>query len=185
VDWGQAVSWSQIEEYAGLTPDKDGKLTEYVFNGKAFRVTAALVDSGYEAKEEKSVYDFCTRNAAVFSPSKGGGQQHLRGNTIRTTPVWGDRLELVWYWDDWFKHALYYDAVKEAKTHWWIPTDTDEDYRKHMTAERTVEKDGKLVWMRHGPNHLADTEKMHEVLRDAVETELDWLREAKGAEGKK
>jgi Phage terminase large subunit (GpA) len=198
IDWGPAVSWAQIEEFAGLVPlpagkrdDESERFNEYTWrdpqSGEAsrFRVTAGLIDSGFEAKEEKNVYEFCVRWDEVFSPSKGGGQNHLRGNVIRTSPVHDAKLELVWYWDDWFKSALYYHAIKEGKKLWFLPTNIDEDYRVHLTIEHTVERNGKLVWEGDGA-HLADTEKEHEVLRDTIEDKLDEIREAhRAAEEKK
>lgn len=196
IDWGPAVSWEQIEEMAGLKPLPVGgtaqsirdlgreRYNEYSWRDPGtgeitkFRVTCGLVDSGYEAKEDKNVYEFVMKHSHVFSASKGGGQQHLRGNTIRVTQVdyRDDKLDLVWYWDDWFKQGLFYHAVKEGKVLWFIPSNTDEDYKNHMTAERTEEKNGKLEWVRSGPNHLADTEKEHEVLRDSIEEQLDEIR---------
>ena len=190
IDWGPAVSWAQIEEMAGLVPlpaakrgEEDERFNEYTWtdprSGESarFRVTAGLIDSGFEAKEEKNVYEFCLRHDAVFSPSKGGGQNHLRGNVMRVTPIYDERLELVWYWDDWFKSALYYHAIKEGKKLWFLPTNIDEDYRTHLTIEHTIERDGKLEWEGDGA-HLADTEKEHEVLRDTIEDKLDEIREA-------
>lgn len=188
IDWGPAVAWSQLEEFAGLIPLPQSKgsstrFNEYVWRDPAsgevtrFRVTAGLIDSGFEAKEEKNVYEFCEKWDEVFSPSKGGSQNHLRGNQVRVSPVYNAKLELVWYWDDWFKSALYYHAIKEGHKLWFLPTNLDEDYRTQLTIEHTIWKNGRREWEGEGA-HLADTEKEHEVLRDTIEDKLDEIREA-------
>lgn len=185
VDYGSAVSWDQIEELAGIKADPDGRWNEYRFADEAFRVTAGLIDSGFEAQRNKKVYEFCVRNSHVFSPSKGGGWQQLRGMTIRTSAVFDDQLELLWYEDAALKQQLYYHCIKERKENWWLPRDICRVYRAQLIAEHTEERkqpDGstKLEWVVSGPdgNHLADTEKMHEVLRPVIEPKLQEIREA-------
>lgn len=185
VDYGSAVSWEQIEEIGGLTSDKDGKWNDYLFGEEAFRVSAMLVDSGFEAQRNKKVYEFCLKwREHGVSPSKGGGWQQLRGMTIRTAPVYDDQLELLWYEDAALKQQLYYHCVKEHKEQWWLPRDICKIYRAQLIAEHTEERrmdDGqmRLVWVVTGPegNHLADTEKMHEVLRTLIEPRLMEIRE--------
>jgi phage terminase large subunit GpA-like protein len=184
VDYGSAVAWDQIEELAGIKSNPDGTWNEYLFNGESFRVQAGLVDSGFEAQANKKVYEFCLRNQHVFSPSKGGGWMQLRGMTIRTTPVYDDKLELLIYEDASLKQQLYYHCIKERKEQWWLPRDICRIYRAQMVAEHTEERkqhDGslKLEWVVSGPdgNHLADTEKMHEALRPILEPRLMEIRE--------
>lgn len=192
IDYGSAVSWDQIEEIAGLAPDRHGQFNEYTFtdpsqadHSTAFRVAATLIDSGYEAQRNKKVYEFCLkwRDHGV-SPSKGGGWQQLRGMTLRTAPVYDDQLELVWYEDAAFKQQLYYHCIKEAKEHWWLPRDIARDYRAQLTAEHTKEVEQsngerKLEWEVTGEqgNHLGDTEKMHEALRELISARLQTERE--------
>lgn len=187
VDYGQAVSWTQIEEIAGIVPDRDGRTNVYTFTDAdgekhSFTVYAGLIDSGFEAQQNKKVYAFTLKNADVFSPSKGGGWAQLRGQDIRTSPVDNDQQDLVWYYDDGFKQQLYYRCIKEHTVPWWVPRNLGGDYKEHTTHERTEERqqpDGstKLMWIADGDNHLADTEKMHEVLRDTIEEKLDEIRE--------
>lgn len=187
VDYGSAVSWDQIEELAAIKADSHGKVNCYVFRAgddmSEHQVYAGLIDSGFEAQSNKKVYAFTLKNADVFSPSKGGGWQQLRGDDVRTSPVDNDQQDLVWYYDDGFKQQLYYGCIKEHRTLWWLPRNLGADYKEMMCNEHTEEKqmpDGstKLVWVCVGPNHLADTEKMHEVLRDTIETKLEEIREA-------
>lgn len=185
IDYGSAVAWTQIEEVGALESDADGKWNEYFFEGEAFRVSAMLVDSGYEAQKNKKVYEFCLKwREHGVSPSKGGSWQQLRGMTLRQSPVYDDQLELIWYEDAAFKQQLFYHCLKERKEQWWLPRDIDQTYRSQLLSEKTQEEkqdDGsiKLVWKVVGPdgNHLADTEKMHEVLRPVIEPRLMELRE--------
>lgn len=194
IDYGAAVSWAQIEEIAGITADRDGRVNGYTWTddegtAHTYHVWAGLVDSGFEAQQNKKVYHFTLRNADVFSPSKGGGWQHLRGMDTRLAPVDNDQQDLVWYYDDGFKQQLYYQCIKEHRVLWWLPRNTGADYKAQLTAERTEERqqpDGstKLVWIVEGEagNHLGDTEKMHEVLREKIEDLFEGLREKRRAE---
>jgi hypothetical protein len=182
VDYGSAVSWDQIEEIAGIKADSKGQSNHYHFEESEFSAHAGLIDSGFEAQSNKKVYAFTMKNADVFSPSKGGGWAQLRGQDVRTSPVDNDTQDLVWYYDDGFKQQLYYGCIKEHKTLWWLPRNLGADYKEMMCNEKTEEKqmpDGstKLVWICVGPNHLADTEKMHEVLRDSIEERLSDIRD--------
>lgn len=194
VDWGQAVSWEQIEEIAGVRADEAGEFNRYRWRRPAtkeqpegeiveFQVTAGLIDSGFEAQQNKNVYEFCARWSSIFSPSKGGDQSKTRGATVRTSPIMDDQLDLVWYWDAYFKQGLYYHCIKAGingagePLYWWMPTDIDDEYRSHMKSERVEEKNGKKEWVRFGPNHVADTEKLHEVLRDTIWEMLEGVRD--------
>lgn len=186
IDYGAAVSWKQIEEIAGLEPDHKGHVNHYTFDGEKFSVFAGLIDSGYEAQLNKKVYAFTLKHADVFSPSKGGGWQQLRGMDVRTAPVNDDQQDLIWYYDDGFKQSWYYNCIKEHTTLRWLPRNIGPDYKAQQTAERTQEQmqpngEVKLVWIVEGEqgNHLGDTEKMHEVLFEAaIEEKLLEIREA-------
>jgi hypothetical protein len=193
VDWGEAVSWQQIEEFAGLTPDAQGKMRKFSFtrpDGKVreYSVTAGLVDSGFEAETNKKVYEFCLKWRTVFSPYKGGDQSKTRGATIRLSPIWDDQMDLVWAWSDFFAAQLYYNCIKDGNNsvgdliHWWLPLDIDQHYRTQLTSERRVEEHGKMIWKAFGDNHLGDCEKMQEVLRDTVELRLNEIREERAEE---
>lgn len=190
IDYGAAVSWAQIEEIAGIKADRDGHTNKYIYTDAdgaitEYLVDAGLIDSGFEAQQNKKVYSFTLKNADVFSPSKGGGWQHLRGQDVRTSPINDDQQDLVWYYDDGFKQQLYYHCIKEHKRLWWLPRNTGPDYKAQLTAERTQEEqqpngETKLVWKVEGEqgNHIGDTEKMHEVLFDsAIEPKLAEIRE--------
>lgn len=185
IDYGAAVSWKQIEEIAGIEPDHNGKYNHYTFDGEPYTVFAGLIDSGFEAQSNKKVYAFTLRHADVFSPSKGGGWQQLRGMDVRTSPVNDDQQELVWYYDDGFKQEFYYGCIKEHRKLRWLPRNIGPDYKAQLTAERTQEQlqpngEAKLIWIVEGEqgNHLGDTEKMHEVLAEAaIEDKLAEIRE--------
>jgi hypothetical protein len=188
VDCGSAVSWAQIEELAGISQQDDGTWNEYTFEGAKFRVTQGLIDSGYDAQQNKKVYDFCKKHRDIFNPSKGGSSQQMRGKFCTESPVADDQLTLWWYWDDHFKQALYYDRIKERRGNWWLPTNISSNYRAQLTAEHTEERKKPngtiaLEWIVSGEegNHLGDTEKMHESLRDGIEAQFDELREERMA----
>lgn len=185
IDYGSAVAWEQIEEIAGIKSKADGTHNEYRFGDTCYRVLCGLIDSGFGAQKDRKVYDFCERNQHVFSPSKGGYEKQLGGQTIRQSPVYDDRLELIWYSDAAMKQHLYYHHIKERKEQWYLPRDICRIYRAQMIAEHTEEKkqpDGsvKLEWVVTGQdgNHIADTEKMHLVLGLMIEPKLQERREA-------
>lgn len=176
VDYGAAVSFEHLQEIAGII-ERDGKRSVYKFGDDEFVPDIGLIDSGYRAKGEAGVYAFCRENMDVFIPSKGGGWTLLRGARSRLSPLEGEGLELLSYDDEIAKQQLYYQNIKDERILWWLPKNIGEDYRAQLTAERTREvqtKDGtrKLEWVVEGEagNHLADTEKMCEVLRELVES---------------
>ncbi len=192
IDWGEAVSWEQIEEFAGLRPLQDGNLRDFVFKRadgteRRYLVTAGLVDSGFNAEENKNVYEFCLRHQSTFSAYKGGDQSKTRGAAIRIAPVMDNKLDLVWAWSDFFAAQLYYSAIRDGKNslgetiHWWLPVNIDDHYRKQLTNEKQEEEKGKMVW-KGKENHLGDMEKMQEVLRDTIEEQFEAIRAARRAE---
>lgn len=189
IDWGEAVSWEQLLELAGLRQDSQGYTRRFKFGDREYMVTAGLADSGFEAKENKKVYEFCLANSAVFSPCKGGDQSKTRGNTIRLSPIMDDQLDLVWLWSDYFAADLYYTCIKDGSTvagpvHWWLPVNIDKHYRKHLTSERQVEENGRRVWRPFDENHLGDCEKYQRGMSGTIEERLDEIRAIRAAEEK-
>lgn len=185
VDWGEAHSWDELLELAGLKPTQDGNNRRFVFTDAAgerseHHVMSGLIDSGYDAD---LVYQFCARNSEVFSPYAGRSATHTRGNKIRPTRVLDDQVELLLCWSDYFTANLYYDCIKYGVAfgqtlQWWLPTDIDEDYRKQLTDEYQ----GTDGWTtRTKTNHLGDTEKMHRVFSDTIEGHLQQVREDRKA----
>jgi hypothetical protein len=192
VDWGEAVSWEQLLEICGLRADAAGRLRQFTFTRedgtvREYVITSGLVDSGFEAQDNKNVYAFCMSNSAVFSPSKGGDASKTRGNTVRLSPIMDDRLDLVWFWSDYFACNLYYDCIKDGASvagpvFWWLPVNCDAHYKAHLTDETQVEKDGRRVWTsRTKNNHLGDCEKQQRVMAGFVEECLDGHRAEAGA----
>lgn len=175
VDYGSAVSYEQIEELAGIR-ERGGVRQSYTWGERQFTVDLGVMDSGYRAKSEAGVYQFCRDNIDVFIPSKGGGWTLLRGSRVRLSMLDGEGIQLLTYDDELAKQQLYYQNIKDERVLWWLPRNVGEDYRAQLTAERTREKqqpDGttKLEWVVEGEqgNHLADTEKLCEVLREIIE----------------
>jgi hypothetical protein len=192
VDYGSAVSWDQIEELAGLKPDKNGNFNRYTFRRpdgttRELQVTAGIIDAGFDSQTNKKVYEFCVKHSATFSPAMGRGAKDMRGSIMRQTPASEDKLDLILFWDDWFKQQLYYANIKEGRALWFLPTNLDNDYKAQLTAERTVEQGGKLVWEVSGEqgNHIGDAEKLQEVLREWIEERFDAVRAEREAEEKR
>lgn len=188
IDWGRANSWDEILELAGIKPDDNDEVRRFKFTGtteiREYAVSSGLVDSGFEPE---SVYEFCLRQTTFFDPYKGASDRHTRGNKIRITKVLDEQLDLWLCWSDFFAANLYYDCVKYGTAFgrpilWWLPTDIDEDYRKQLTDEYQ----GPDGWTtRTKTNHLGDTEKMHRVFSDTIESYFDELRaERKANAGK-
>jgi phage terminase large subunit GpA-like protein len=176
IDYGAAVSFEHLQELAGII-ERGGQRNTYKHGEKEFVVDIGIIDSGYRAKGETGVYQFCRDNNDVFIPAKGGGWTLLRGARARLSTLEGENIELLTYDDEIAKQQLYYQNIKDERILWWLPRNVGEDYRAQMTAERTREKqaaDGttKLEWVVEGEagNHLADTEKLCEVLRELVES---------------
>ncbi len=183
VDYGPAVSWEQIEEIAGIRADPKGHWNEYAWKNpitgelKKIRVEAGLVDSGDQAQSEANVYEFCLSNSDIFSPSKGGSRAHLRGQLIRLTPVYDNKLQLIWYWSDVFCQTVYRRIIKDRKLCRYLPVDLNQDFFDQLTDEHTVMENGRLIWKaRRKNNHLGDCWKLQEVLSGTVEEVLDEIR---------
>lgn len=190
IDYGQAVSWEQIEQLAGLRKGPTGKWESYRYgsDGVPHVVWLGLIDAGFEAKKGKAVYDFCVQHRDVFNPVQGASRFQMRGMSVATTPVHDGQLSLVRLDDDHFKQQLYYDVLKERRIKHYLPRDIGADYRAQLTAERTIEErlpNGTTVlkWKVEGEegNHLGDCEKYQEALRELAQPHFDALREQREA----
>jgi hypothetical protein len=140
VDWGEAVSWTQLLERGGLAPNESGRIREFQwkcgtrnaeggigetpsadslrtphseFRIRKYVVTAGLADSG-DGDHTKDVYEFCLANREVFSPYKGGDQSKTLGNPIRISPIMDKEIDLIWAWSDFFADNLYFDCIKHG-----------------------------------------------------------------------
>lgn len=183
IDWGELASDTQIAEKAGLAPDPSGHFRTFTFTRedgtvRDYVVSRGLYDCGFE---QQVVWDYCLTQSHWLSPSKGGDVSKTGGNTIRTTPVMNDELDLVWFWSDHFAADLYFGCILYGKTydtpiHWWLPVNVDQTYRDHLTDERRIEENGKRIWKRRVKNDLGDCEKNQRVLADIVEDVMDDVR---------
>lgn len=188
IDWGECVSWEMVEEVAGLREEHGGTWNRYKWRDpkteviEEFSVMAGLIDSGFEALEGKRVYDFCHKWNNYFSPSKGGDESKVRGNTVRHSPVFDDKLSLTWFWDSFFKSSLYNHCLKTGLNgtgdplYYWLPVDTDPIFKSQLCNERIESQNGRQIWITKGDNHYADTLKMHLVLGSAIEARLENVR---------
>jgi hypothetical protein len=192
VDWGEAADWNTILEVCGHKELPGGGLRRFVFQTpggerREYAVTAGLVDCGFE---QQAVWDFCLTQSHWLSPSKGGDTTKTHGDLIRVNKVMDEALDLVWYWSDFFAANLFFDCIKDGSSHgvpinWWLPTNIDANYRRHLTDEYLGEKDGKRTWMtKTKTNHLADDEKLQRVLSGKIEERLDEIRDTRAAEEK-
>lgn len=189
VDWGEIASDAQIAEVAGLAPDSTGHYRRFRYTRpdgtvREYAVTGGLYDCGFEQNE---VWDYCATQSAWLSPSKGGDSGKTGGNLIRITEgVLDGKLDLVWFWSDFFAADLYYACILHGASHgvpvnWWLPTNIDATYKAHLSDERQVEENGKRVWKRRVKNDLGDCEKNQRVLAGKVEEALDEVRAARAA----
>ena len=147
VDYGTAMSKDHVEELCALRPDAQGKLNRYRWQDphdpakvREYQVLSALMDSGDQAQHDAAVYDFCLEHSAVFSPSKGGGVHQTRGDTVRLSPVYGDRLTLLWYLDNYWKQRLYHHAIKARRYHRFPPRQPRPGV--HRAAHRRTHRPG-------------------------------------------
>ena len=190
-DCGVAMSQEHLEELTAIRADRDGNFNHYRWRDPAnpervreYQTLAGMIDSGDQAQQDAAIYDFCLRNGAVFSPSKGGGIHQTRGDVVRLSPVYGERLQLVWYYDQYFKQRLYHHVIKARRLHFFLPANLGPEFFEQLTDERTAPgPSGNLVWVgRDGKskptnNHLADCLKLQLVLSGQIEQQLDLLRE--------
>jgi hypothetical protein len=187
VDWGEATSWNQLLEIAGHTADEQGHTRRFRFTRpdgavREYMVTSGLIDCGFE---QQAVWDFCLSQSTWLSPSKGGGVEKTGGNLIRLTKIMDEQMDMVWFWSDFFTSDLYYNCIKEGKTHtdpvyWWLPANIDSHYRRQLTDTYQREENGKRIWDTRTKNdHLSDCEKNQRVLSGKIEETFEELREAR------
>lgn len=192
VDYGSAVAWSELEEIAGIaplakrSPEEPDRFYSYKWRDPGtgelheYTVFAGLIDSGDQAQSDADVYAFVRKNNHIFSPSKGGGRNHLLGQNIRISILEKDtpnELKLVWYRSDYFAQRVYRQIIKDRKFIRYLPRDLDADFIEQLTDERTVWEKGKLIWKAmKKKNHLGDCWKENEVLEGTVEEVLDGMR---------
>lgn len=190
IDWGELASETQIAERAGHAPLADGSFRRFRFTRadgtvREYAVTAGLYDCGFE---QQTVWEFCLTQSAWLSPSKGGGPEKTGGNPIRVNEkIMDGNLDLIWFWSDFFARDLYFNCILHgncygAPINWWLPTNVDAVYKRHLSDERLVEEHGKRIFKTRVKNDLGDTEKNHRVLSGKVEERLDEIRAARAAE---
>ena len=143
VDYGPATGWEQIEEIAGIRAKANGQFNRYRWRNpnnpeqvREYSVTAGLVDSGDQAQQDANVYDFTYRNSAIFSPCKGGSKQHLRGELVRHSEVYDKKLQLRWFFDDYWKQRLYHHCIKARRYHRFLPSNLDPVFIEQLTDVR-------------------------------------------------
>jgi phage terminase large subunit GpA-like protein len=160
VDYGRV---SGVEDFVATMDSSTWNI-----NGKAWRITGGLIDSGYQAEH---VYRACveaSRRGLRIFPSKGSGEKFVAKPVRVTDMMIGGKTfkrSLVIYSDNDFKRLLYIERVRDAAIPWWIPETAGEDYTVEMLKERQVAVKNargyeEMTWKRIGPNHYADAEKL-------------------------
>lgn len=190
VDCGELLSWDHVREVAGIKAFSNGRWNTFTWRDPStgeefeFRVYVGIIDSGYKAKKQTGVYAFCEEHQDIFQPSKGEGGEKMLGKWFAETPL-DSGVILLRYNDERFKQQYYYAVVKERKVIYWLPRNIPSFFKAQVTAEGTREvkdKNGRvnLEWFVEGEqgNHLGDTEKMQEILRDlCIEERMEAERE--------
>lgn len=169
VDYGSAISFDDISRMARrVFPAKDSEET--------FSVARGIIDSGYAAKRESGVYQFCLESSGLFWPSKGRTISQGLMQPVKTGPILfkGQTVPLIQYNDPMFKSELYVQKVQErAGAGFYAPRNVGRDWKLQMTGERLAEKRNErgymeMVWDETGPNHLGDCEKKQLVMAHMI-----------------
>jgi phage terminase large subunit GpA-like protein len=172
LDWGSAISEDDLTRLVCRRYDFcDGE--------PPLEVDTGIIDSGYRAKHEGGIYNFCKNSGGKFNPSKGkaSGQGLYApvAEGIIATGYGEDRINLIQYRDDMLKDWLYEQTIKRrVGPGWYLPRNIDSNYRAQLQDERMVEtrndKTGeeRVEYVSGGNNHLADCEKMQFALRELL-----------------
>jgi len=164
LDWGEATSESDLMRLAHRKYDFcDGETPLEVMTG--------IIDSGYRAKKEGGVYNFCKKSGGKFNPSKGRGS--TQGLYVPVTEgviqYDAESINLIQYRDDMLKEWLYQQTILKGVGGWFLPRNIDSTYRAQIQDERLSEKaDGGVEYVDTGNNHLGDVEKMQFALRELL-----------------
>lgn len=160
IDYGQASTWQDlIELCARWYPQPDGEKIQPI---------RGLIDSGFRAKRESGVYDFCLSCAGTFFPCQGRSLNHGLLQPVRETMFEhrGILIPALQLRDDLYKEQLYLSKIKRPSgSAWYLPRNIGENYKAQLSDEQLIpartEKGVKVLEWRSakGNNHLGDVEK--------------------------
>src|ERR1019366_9150610 len=144
-----------------------------------------LVDSGYRPD---AVYSFSRRHPGRALPSKGHDTlskpayiTKLDVNAAGKTQRRGVALVHVdsGYFKGWVHGRIAWPSDQPGA--WHLPADASDDYCTQITAEsRIVKPNGKVIWVKHGPNHYLDCEALAAAAAHMLRVHL--IKSAPGAE---
>jgi phage terminase large subunit GpA-like protein len=177
LDYGPAASWGDLET-----------LVERQYrqpNGELLGIYKAAIDSGYIAKRESGVYDFCIQSGGRFWPIQGRSATHGLFQPIRETTFEHRGLIIpgIQIRDDLYKEHLYLRRIKErAGSPWFVARNICSKYVAQLTDEKLVPRKTErgteiMEWRDKGNNHLGDVEKYLAGLIDLVLPIIRELRE--------
>lgn len=154
IDWGELPSFKSI---------KKEREKVHVFDGQEYQSHGGLIDSGYRAKREHGVYEFCLNSNSTFYPLKGWADSEVRFKTVESRVIKVRGLDLMLYHinDGYFKSELYGRRMKGLSPEMLcLPTDCDNHLIDQLTDERLVSVKGVMKWESENPsepnNHLGD-----------------------------
>jgi phage terminase large subunit GpA-like protein len=160
IDYGQAATWADLAELRERWyRQPSGEMTQ-PFRG--------LIDSGFRAKRESGVYDFCIASSGLFFPCQGRSMNHGLFQPVRETHFEhkGILIPAVQLRDDLYKEQLYLAKIKkQTGSGWYLPQNIGEAYKAQLTDEQLThtktEKGQKVLEWKSakGNNHLGDVEK--------------------------
>jgi phage terminase large subunit GpA-like protein len=179
LDYGEAFNNDDLMRLVNI---------KYKFTDKMepMSVFIGLIDSGYKAKRESGVYDFCLASGGRFIPCQGRSTQHGFFVPVKEHQFLHRQqlMTLLQYNDSMFKQELYHRRILAREgPRWFLPRNTTLEYRQHLQGERLTEEvnarsgETELIWKEFGPNHLGDTEKEQLVFSHFASTILKRLTE--------
>jgi len=181
LDYGSSPSFDDLMVLVNKT---------YTLKGtdEKFPILIGLIDSGYKAKRESGIYDFCYASGGRFVPAQGRSTAHGFFVPVReSTFLHRQRaMTLVQFNDSMFKQELYHRHINERDGKLLLPFDVGANFVEHMTGEKLVEKTNERgqtewVWIEVGPNHLGDCMKEQLVISHQMLEVLAKLKETQEA----
>lgn len=160
LDWGPAASYLDLE-----------KLFERAYvgpNGEKMTPYRGMMDSGYKAKRQSGVYDFCLKMGGDWYPCQGraltnSGLLAPVRETIFTHK--GVDFEAIQFRDDLAKEELYIRRIKDRTSPLFLPQVLDIDLISQWLDEKLVTRKTErgaevLEWKDNDNNHLGDVFKI-------------------------
>lgn len=152
---GISEGWEVLKSILFDTEYKDA-------SGRRIPLHMAIIDSGYKADE---VYQFCALTGCFAYKGQARAHRHINVKQLETFQGSGQTIPFVVADPSIFKSKLH--RLIRSPGRWHLPSDIEEEYISHMTAEQQVSEVNKrsgrceIVWKitsEGRPNHLFDCE---------------------------